>query len=426
MKYTAMSKSQLTAEYEKVKKKYDGYKAMGLSLDISRGKPSVEQLDISLGLLSKQRHEEDCKSRDGFDCRNYGVPFGMPEMKEIFSDITGIPADYIIVGGNSSLNMMYDTLARAMIFGVYGSKRPWCKEERLKFLCPSPGYDRHFAITQAFGFELITVKMTDDGPDMDEVEKYALDPTVKGIWCVPKYSNPTGITYSDEVVKRLAKMETGAPDFRIMWDNAYIIHDLGDESDSLADIFAIARKYGHEDRIFYYTSTSKITFPGSGVAMMAADENNLTQIKPLISIQTIGPDKLNQLRHVEFLKNKDGVCEQMKRHAKILRKRFDIMLSALERELGDKGIANWTNPRGGYFISLDTMPGCAKRVYDLAKDAGVKLTTVGATFPYGVDEYDRNLRLAPSYPECDELSLASEILVCTIQLAAIEKLLGKI
>lgn len=423
MKYTEMNKDELALEYSKVKSDFENYKAMGLSLDISRGKPSKEQLDISLGLLSKQRTDSDCMSRDGFDCRNYGIAFGLPEIKDMWSDITGIPADNIIVGGNSSLNMMYDTLTRAMLYGVYGSERPWCREEKIKFLCPAPGYDRHFAVTESLGFELVLVHMTKDGPDMDEVEKYALDPTVKGIWCVPKYSNPTGITYSDEVVSRLAKMKTGAPDFRIMWDNAYIIHDLGGESDCLADIFAEAKKYGTEDRIFYFTSSSKITFPGSGVAMMAASENNLKQMKPIIMTQTIGPDKLNQLRHVEFLKDKTGVMEHMRVHAKLLRKRFDIMLGALTRELDGKGIAEWTNPRGGYFISLNVMRGCAKRVYELAKEAGVTLTTVGATFPYGIDPYDSNLRLAPSYPSCEELATASGILACTVKLAALEKLM---
>ena len=425
MNYKELSAQQLFAEYERVSAEYNSYKAKGLKLDISRGKPSEEQLDASLGLLSKQRTVADCKSADGFDCRNYGIAFGMPEMKAIFSDITGIPADNIIVGGNSSLNMMYDSLARAMIFGVYGSPRPWCREERIKFLCPAPGYDRHFAVTETLGFELIPVKMNADGPDMDEVEALVKDPEVKGIWCVPKYSNPTGITYSDEVVRRLAKMETGAPDFRIMWDNAYIIHDLCGDSDELLDIFAEAKKYGNEDRIFYFTSTSKITFPGAGVAMLGASKNNLDQIKPLISIQTIGPDKLNQLRHVEFLKDKEGVLSHMKLHAELLGKRFDILLNALKNGLGGLGIAEWNEPKGGYFVSLDTLPGCAKRAYTLAKEAGVTLTTVGATFPYGKDPEDKNLRLAPSYPSCEELALASQILVCVIKLASLEKMLNK-
>ncbi len=425
MNYKDLSTSELLAEYTRVTEEFEGYKAKGLKLDISRGKPSEEQLDVSLGLLSKQRTVADCKSADGFDCRNYGIAFGMPEMKRIFSDITGIPADNIIVGGNSSLNMMYDSLARAMIFGVYGSPRPWCREEKIKFLCPAPGYDRHFAVTETLGFELITVKMNADGPDMDEVERLALDPEVKGIWCVPKYSNPTGITYSDEVVTRLAKMKTGAPDFRIMWDNAYIIHDLGNESEPLLDIFTVAEKYGNEDRIFYFTSTSKITFPGAGVAMMGASKNNLDQIKPLISIQTIGPDKLNQLRHVEFLKDKEGTVAHMKLHAELLGKRFGILLDTLDKGLSDLGIAEWNSPKGGYFVSLDTLPGCAKRVYALAKEAGVTLTTVGATFPYGKDPEDKNLRLAPSYPSCEELALASKILVCVIKMAALEKFINK-
>ncbi len=424
MNYLALNKNELEEELKKLKNDCENYKALGLKLDISRGKPSAKQLDISLGLLSKNRKNEDCISRDGIDCRNYGLAFGIPEMKEIFSDITGVPVDNIIVGGNSSLNMMYDTLARAMIYGVAGSERPWCREEKIKFLCPCPGYDRHFGVTESLGFELVSVDMTENGPDMEQVEKLALDPAVKGIWCVPKYSNPTGITYSDEVVDRLVSMKTGAPDFRIMWDNAYIIHDIGNESDELLDIFEQAKKYGTADRIFYFTSTSKITFPGSGVAMLAASENNLKQIKPIIMAQTIGPDKLNQLRHVEFFKDKDGVMKHMKLHGEILKSKFDVLLNALS-ELADSGIAEWTNPRGGYFISLDVLDGCAKRVYDLAKEMGVTLTTVGATFPYGHDPRDRNLRLAPSYPPCSELEIASKILICAIKLACVEKLMLK-
>ena len=422
LKYSELSREQLLALYETLSASYETYRRAGLSLDLSRGKPCAEQLDLSLGLLSRNRTAADCKSEGGIDCRNYGLAYGLPEMKRFFSEITGVDEERIIVGGNSSLTMMFDTVMRAMLYGVVGSPRPWCREEHLRFLCPAPGYDRHFAICESLGMEMIPITMTEVGPDMDEVESYVKDPAVKGIWCVPKYSNPTGITYSDETVIRLAKMETAAPDFRIFWDNAYVVHDLGNTTDPLLDIFAAAKEYGHENRIFYYPSTTKITFPGAGVAMMAASEENLAQIKPILSVQTIGPDKLNQLRHIEFLRDREGVRRQMAQHAAILRRKFDILLSALSQMEGE-GIASWTNPRGGYFVSLDVMEGCARRVYALCRDAGVTLTSVGATFPYGRDPHDRNLRLAPSYPSDEDLSKASEVLVCAVRLAAAEKLL---
>ena len=408
MQYKDLSKAELVAVKAALAEEYEGYRERNLSLDLSRGKPSPSQLDLSLGLLSRQRTVEDCRAKDGTDCRNYGLAFGLPEMKKMWSDITGVDYDRIIVGGNSSLNMMYDTMTRAMLYGVYGSPRPWCREERLKFLCPAPGYDRHFAICESLGIEMIRIKMTENGPDMDEVERLAgSDPAVKGIWCVPKYSNPTGITYSDETVTRLAKMKTAAPDFRIFWDNAYIVHDLyEDGGDRLLDIFSEAEKYGNVDRIFYYTSTSKVTFPGSGVAMMAASEKNLSQIKPIISVQTIGPDKMNQLRHIEFLHDKEGFLAQMKKHADVIREKFEILLDALS-DLDGLGIAKWTKPRGGYFISLDVLPGTAKRVYELCKAAGVTLTTVGATFP-----------------SKEDLATASRVLVCAVRLAAVDALLA--
>ena len=421
-KYVNMSKDELRLEYNRVKEEYERYCDMGLSLDLSRGKPNSDQLDISLPLLSEARPREKCFSINGVDCRNYGVLDGIPEMKRLFADMLGIDEKYVTVGGNSSLQLMYDTLARAMLFGVTGSERPWCKEEGLKWICVVPGYDRHFKMTEYLGFELLSVNMTESGPDMDEVERLVKDPKVKGIWCVPKYSNPTGNTYSDETVRRLAKMECAAPDFRIMWDNAYAVHDLGDETEELLDIFTEAEKYGNEDRIFYYASTSKITFPGGGVAMLAASERNLTQIATYLGVQTIGYDKLNQLRHTTYFKDKESIRAHMKILADFIGRKFDITLNSLS-ELCGLGIAEWTHPKGGYFISLDVMEGTARRVYELSKSAGVTLTTVGATYPYGVDPLDRNLRIAPTYPTDAEVELASKILVVAVKMAAIEKIM---
>ena len=403
--------------------KYDEYCARGLKLDLSRGKPNSEQLDVSQQLLSYPITREDT-AIGGVDCRNYGILDGIPEMKHLFGEILGVSDEYVFVGGNSSLQLMYDTLARAMLFGVLGSERPWCREEGLKWICIAPGYDRHFKITDVLGFELLTVNMTPSGPDMDEVERLVRDPKVKGIWCVPKYSNPTGNTYSDETVRRLAKMECAAPDFRIMWDNAYVVHDLGTEGDSLLNIFTEAEKWGNADRIIAFTSTSKITFPGAGVAAMAATPANLKQMMSYIGAQTIGYDKINQLRHVKYLKNSAHVKEHMMQLAALVGRKFDITLEALEA-LDGLGIAEWTKPRGGYFISLDVTTGSARRVFELMKNAGVTLTAVGATFPKGIDPRDRNLRLAPTYPSDSELRLACEILTLAVKIAALECLCEK-
>ena len=424
MKYQCMSKEEQKALYTALLSEYNEYKAKGLKLDLSRGKPNSDQLDISLPLLSEARPREKCFSINGIDCRNYGVLDGIPEMKKLFSDMLGLKEEYIAVGGNSSLQLMYDTLSRAMLFGVLGSPRPWCKEEGLKWICVAPGYDRHFKMTEVMGFELLTVKMTPTGPDMDEVERLVKDPKVKGIWCVPKYSNPTGNTYSDETVRRLAKMECGAPDFRIMWDNAYAVHDLGEEGDELLDIFAEAEKYGNLDRIFYFSSTSKITFPGGGVALMAASPANLKQISQYLGVQTIGYDKLNQLRHTAYFKDAKAVHEHMMLLAKFIGKKFEITLNNLDA-LSGLGIAEWTKPVGGYFVSLDVLPGTAKRVFSLMKDAGVTLTSVGATFPYGVDPEDKNLRIAPTYPTDSELDTATKILVIAVKLSALEALINE-
>lgn len=420
-KYSELTEKELEAEYSAALSEYEKYKAMGLSLDLSRGKPNSDQLDISLPLLSEARPREKCFSENGVDCRNYGVLDGIPEMKRLFAEMLGIKEEYIAVGGNSSLQLMYDTLTRAMLFGVLGSPRAWCREQGLKWICVTPGYDRHFKMTELLGFELVSVKMTPTGPDMDEVERIVKDPKVKGIWCVPKYSNPTGNTYSDETVRRLAKMECAAPDFRIMWDNAYAVHDLTENGDKLLDIFAEAEKYGNLDRIFYYSSTSKITFPGAGVALMAASPANLKQISTYLGVQTIGYDKLNQLRHTAYFKNAAAVHSHMMTLAKFIGKKFDITLKNLNT-LAGLGIAEWTKPNGGYFISLDVVSGTAKRVYELAKSAGVTLTGVGATYPYGIDPEDKNLRIAPTYPTDSELDLATKILALSVRLAALEKI----
>ncbi len=423
-KYAELTKEELQNEYDKIVSEYEKYKSLGLKLDLSRGKPNSDQLDISLPLLSEARPREKCFSINGVDCRNYGVLDGIPEMKQLFADMLGIKTEYITVGGNSSLQLMYDTLARAMLFGVLGSRRPWCKEPIKKWICVTPGYDRHFKMTELFGFELISVPMTPTGPDMDMVETIVKDPTVKGIWCVPKYSNPTGNTYSDETVRRLASMECAAPDFRIMWDNAYAVHDLTEDGDQLLDIFTEAEKYGTLDRIFYFTSTSKITFPGGGVSMFAASPANLKQIEQFLGVQTIGYDKLNQLRHTTYFKDKEAVHRHMMILADFIGRKFDITLNSLSK-LEGLGIAEWNKPRGGYFVSLDVLPGTAKRVYQLMGDAGVTLTAVGATYPYGIDPEDKNLRIAPTYPADEEVKVATKVLVLTVKLAALEVYLKK-
>ena len=418
--YKQLTLAERRELYSELSAAYEEYRAKGLSLDLSRGKPNSSQLDISNGLLNVDL-SSDHTSEQGIDCRNYGVLDGRPEMKKLFAESMCLDPSDIIIGGNSSLQLMYDALVRAMLFGVYGSKAPWSQEDKLKWICVTPGYDRHFRITETLGFELISVNMLPTGPDMDEVERLVKDPKVKGIWCVPKYSNPTGYTYSDETVRRLASMECAAPDFRIMWDNAYGIHDFSEDKDELADIFRIAKEYGNEDRVFYFSSTSKVTFPGSGVAFMAASENNRKQISKYLGAQTIGYDKLNQLRHVRFF----GTAEQMHSHmlnlGGVIKQKFDITISKL-KALSGLEIAEWTEPRGGYFISYNVMPGTAKRVYDLCRSAGVTLTEAGATFPYGIDPTDSNLRLAPTYPSDEDISLAMDILVLSTKLAALEKL----
>lgn len=425
MTYQSMSKEQLVSLRSQLLEKYNQYKADGVKLDMARGKPDKQQLDISEEILSLITKNEQCITDDGTDCRNYGGLDGLESAKKLFADVFGLNAENIILGGNSSLNMMYDTVSRAFSFGFCDSERPWCKEEKIKFLCPAPGYDRHFAICELFGIEMITVPLNDDGPDMEVVRKYAEnDSSVKGIWCVPKYSNPTGIVYSDDVIRAFAALDPAAKDFRIFWDNAYAIHDFG-ENIEILNILDECEKAGRPNMPIMFASTSKITFPGSGVALMSASTENLNYIKNQLSIQTIGPDKINQLRHVAFFKDKQGMLRHMKRHADILRPKFETVINAFERELSGTGIASWTNPKGGYFISFNALEGCAGAIYKLALEAGLTLTSVGATYPYGRDPYDSNIRIAPSFPNVEQLNAAVERFIVCVKLASIDKILSE-
>lgn len=421
--FLKLGKSELQAEYDAAKKEYESYKAKGLALDMSRGKPGSQQLDLSMDLLNALNPSSDMKSENGVDTRNYGIMDGIPEAKKLFADILGVKPENVFVGGNASLSMMFDTIAAFNEMGC--GEAPWNRQEKVKWLCPAPGYDRHFGITEYFGFEMITVPMTAEGPDMDVVEKLvSSDSSIKGMWCVPKYSNPQGITYSDETVRRIAALKPAARDFRVMWDNAYCIHDVTDTPDTLLNIFDEVKKTGNEDMVLEFCSTSKITFPGAGVAAMAASKTNLDILKKRYQYQTIGYDKLNMLRHVRYFKDFDGVMEHMKKHKDVLAPRFETVLTRLESELGDKGIASWTRPNGGYFVSVDVLDGCAKRVVSLCKEAGVVLTGAGATYPYGKDPKDGNIRIAPTYPPIEELETAMNVFCVCTRLAAAEKLLG--
>lgn len=413
-------KTKLDAEFEEVK-------ARGLNLDMSRGKPSAEQLNLSMGMMDVLTSDTDLICQEGVDCRNYGVLDGITEAKQLLADMMEVPKQNIIIFGNSSLNVMYDQIARAMTHGVLGST-PWAKLDKVKFLCPVPGYDRHFAITEHFGIEMINVPMTATGPDMDIVEKLvAEDDAIKGIWCVPKYSNPQGITYSDETVRRFARLKPAAEDFRIYWDNAYGIHHLyEDKQDQLIEILEECEKAGNPNLAYKFSSTSKISFPGSGIAAIASSDENLAEIRKQMRVQTIGHDKVNQLRHARFFGDINGMVEHMRKHADILRPKFDAVLETLDRELGGLEIGSWIAPRGGYFISFDSIEGCAKAIVAKAKEAGLVMTGAGATFPYGKDPKDSNIRIAPSYPTLEDLKVAAEIFVLSVKIVSVDKLLGNL
>lgn len=418
------SREELISLQKDLNEQYNEAKAKGLKLNMARGLPSAEQLDMEADFFNTLHPDSTFISDAGIDCRNYGELLGIQEARQLMADMMEISAEETIVFGNSSLNVMYDTVCRSMVLGVMGST-PWNKLDKVKFLCPVPGYDRHFAITEQFGIEMINIPMTNDGPDMDLVEKYVNnDPAVKGIWCVPKYSNPQGITYSDETVRRFANLNPAAEDFRIYWDNAYTIHHLyNGKEDQLLEILDECKKAGHPDMVFKFCSTSKVTFPGSGIAALGASKANLDFIKSIITIQTIGHDKLNQLRHVRYFKDINGMHEHMKKHAAILRPKFELVIDSLEKELGGMGVGEWNNPNGGYFVSFMAMNGCAKRIVSLCKEAGVTMTGAGATYPYKKDPNDSNIRIAPTFPPIEDLKKALEIFTICVKLASVEKML---
>lgn len=423
--YKEMSKEELVSLKAELEKAFEDAKGKGLKLDMSRGKPTPAQLDMAMDIMDVLNSDSDMKTEAGIDCRNYGLMDGIPEAKQLMGEMLGVPADNVLVYGNASLSIMYDAVSRSMTHGVMGST-PWCKLDKVKFLCPVPGYDRHFKITEHFGIEMINIPMTPTGPDMDLVEKYVQeDAAVKGIWCVPKYSNPQGISYSDETVRRFANLKPAAEDFRIYWDNAYVIHHLyDDKQDEILEILSECEKAGNPDMVFEFCSTSKVSFAGGGIAAMAASKANLEFIKQSMTVQTISYDKINQLRHVRYFKNLDGMLAHMKKHAAIMRPKFEAVLEVLDKELTGLGIGEWTRPLGGYFISFDAMEGCAKAIVAKCKEAGVVLTGAGATFPYGKDPKDSNIRIAPSFPTPEEMAAATDLFVLCVKLVSVEKLLA--
>ncbi|MCM1089168.1 MAG: aminotransferase class I/II-fold pyridoxal phosphate-dependent enzyme [Muribaculaceae bacterium] len=423
--YREMSKEELAALKRELEQQFEAAKGKGLKLDMSRGKQSTAQLDMTMDIMDALDSESVLKTEEGMDCRNYGLMDGIPGAKKLLGDMMGVSPEKVIVFGNSSLSIMYDAVSHSMTHGVMGGT-PWCKLDKVKFLCPVPGYDRHFKITEYFGIEMITIPMTPEGPDMDMVEKYVNeDDSVKGIWCVPKYSNPQGISYSDETVRRFARLKPAAKDFRIYWDNAYAVHHLyEDKCDEILEILGECEKAGNPDIVFEFCSTSKVSFAGGGIAGMAASDANLKYVKESMTIRTIGYDKVNQLRHVKFFGDMDGVLAHMKKHADIIRPKFEAVLQVLDRELSGLGIGEWTKPIGGYFISFDAMEGCAKEIVAKCKEAGVTLTGAGATFPYGKDPKDSNIRIAPTFPTPEEMAAATDLFVLCVKLVSVNKLLG--
>ena len=419
--YPEMTAEERRAEYARLQKEFDDLKARGLSLNMARGKPGKAQLDLVSDIFGLMQKSEDYVS-DGIDDRNYGEMTGLPAAKRLFADILGCKPEQVFVGGNASLQLMYDTISKAYTHGLLHSERPWCREEKVKWLCPAPGYDRHFKITESFGFELITIPMTENGPDMDAVEEAVKDPTVKGIWCVPKYSNPDGIIYSDETIRRMASLNPAAPDFLIMWDNAYCIHEFEGDYVEFPDILSECEKAGHPDMVFEFASTSKVTLPGAGISCFATSEANMEYMKKLLTVQVISFDKVNQQRHVLYLKDKAHTLELMKKHAAIMGPKFRAVVDTLDKEIAPLNIATWRRPKGGYFVSLNAMPGTAKRTLALCKEAGVTMTNAGATFPYGKDPQDSNIRIAPSLPPVEELEQAIAVFCVCLKMAALEKL----
>ena len=421
--YGELEKEELLALKERLLLQYEEAKGKGLKLDMSRGKPAAEQLDMTMPMMDIFNRNFDMRDEQGVDVRNYGYLEGILGARRLLGSMLGVDPEHVIVFGTASLSVMYDTVSRSVTHGVMGST-PWCRLEKVKFLCPAPGYDRHFAITEHFGIEMITIPMKEDGPDMDLVEEYVKDPAVKGIWCVPMYTNPLGITYSEEVCRRMADLNPAAEDFRIYWDNAYCVHHLyEDKQDTLPEILSMCRANGKEDMVLIFASTSKISFAGAGISCIAASLGNLEWVKKSMTIQIIRHDKINQLRHVLYFKDLDGIKEHMKKHAAIMRPKFDLVLEMLEKELGGLGIGSWTKPLGGYFISFDSMNGCAKAIVEKCREAGVTMTGAGATYPYRKDPHDSNIRIAPSYPTLEELKITGELFVLCVKLVSVEKLL---
>lgn len=424
MKLKEMSRQQLESFYQSALSEYENLKAKGLHLDMSRGKPGREQLDLSMDLLNM--HIDPAATKlDGVEARNYGELMGLPAARRLFAELLGVKYEQVFAGGSASLTLMYDLIAKAYTHGLLHSEKPWSKLDKVRFLCPAPGYDRHFTISSSFGMELITIPMTDEGPDMDMVEEFVKDPAVKGMWCVPKYSNPDGIVYSDRTISRIASLRPVAPDFTLVWDNAYCVHEFDGDFVPFANILEECAKAGNPDMVFEFASTSKITFPGAGIACFATSEANMDYMKKLLNAQIISFDKINHLRHVLYFKNAQGVLDHMKKHAAIMKPKFDMVLCYLDNEIAPLDIASWHRPKGGYFVSLFVEPGCAKRVHTLCKDAGVVMTGAGATYPYKNDPKDSNLRIAPSFPPLDELEQAMQVLCVCIKIAAAEKLLNK-